>query len=135
MIYPPRSILFTFLQFDFDERFALEKFDVTFDDLFVVKVADTVESVADGFGVVIPIAIFESGRNNFLVDFDIDFNRAGERSLPFHSLLSEDAELIFEFGVTRWIETTFAVGIRSRERNRLNGRGNFNGHACACDER
>ena len=103
-------------------RSALEKSDMPVDNLSVVEVADTVKSVGDRFGVVIPIAEVERIGLNVAINFGVKFDSPRERSPPLHSLFSEPAELVFEVGVLRRIETLLTIGQYTLERYGDDGR-------------
>lgn len=100
-------------------RFALEKFDVSVNDLSVVEVADTVKGVGDSFGVIIPVAEVKRFGLKVAINFSVEFDFAGKGSLPVHSPPREQAELIFEVGVMRGVETSAEAG-RTFERDGAN---------------
>ena len=97
-------------------RSAFEKSDMPVDNLSVVKVADTVKGVRDRFSVVIPIAEVEGLWLNVAINFRVKFDSPREWSPSLHSLFSEPAELVFEVGVLRRIETLLTIGQYTLER-------------------
>lgn len=86
------------------------KSDMPVNDLSVVYVADTVQGVAYSFGVIIPIAEVERIGLDIAENLGVEFDSAGERFLAVHSPPREVAELIFEVGVLRRVETSAEAG-------------------------
>ena len=100
---------------------ALEKSDMSVNDLSVVKVADTVKSVGDSFSVVIPVAEVQGFGLDVAINLGVEFNLPRDRSPSVHSPPREETELVFEVGILRRVETS-AETCGAFERDGYNGR-------------